>query len=341
MTVPDHRFRPNPIRPEPSIPMTDLPPTLATAAPRAGDRMTAQDREAWRLRIDRAGDEAGYFQTLGDRHFAFFSDEGSTLLVTFESAASIRARGDGLPAGLEIAGARGWSHLCLIAEGDTWYRDAAVYRYMDRLVDDAFFEDFDRVVFYGAGMGGYAAAAYSVAAPGSTVVALRPVATLNPALAGWDTRFVSARRLCFTDRYGFAPDMTEGAGQVFVVFDPEVEADAMHAALFAKPHVTFLRCRHFGARLETGLAEMGLLGPLLVAAGDGRLDAAAFHRLFRLRRGHVPYLREVMGELDASDRPMLAGLLARNAAARLGDPVFARRLERLAAQGVTLPPKRR
>ncbi len=320
--------------------MTDLPPTITSARPRAGDRSASQDRDAWRARIEQIGDEAGYFEALGERHFAFFADEAPILLVTFESAAAIRARADGLPAGLEIAAARGWSHLCLIAEGDTWYRDAAVYRYMDRLVDDAFFEDFDRVVFYGAGMGGYAAAAFSVAAPGSTVVAVRPVATLSPAIAGWDTRFISSRRLCFTDRYGFAPDMTEGAGQVYVLYDPEVEADAMHAALFARPHVTLLRCRHFGARPEAGLNDMGLLGALLLAAGDGRLDAATFHRLFRLRRSHVPYLREVMGELDASDRPVLAGLLARAAASRLNDPLFARRLERLAAQGILLPAQR-
>ena len=51
-------------------------------------------------------------------------------------------------------------------KGDTWFRDNRVYGYFDRLIADGFFEDFDTVIFYGAGSCGYAAAAFSVAAPG-------------------------------------------------------------------------------------------------------------------------------------------------------------------------------
>ena len=118
-----------------------------------------------------------------------------------------------MPLGAEHRAAGGWSHLCLIAEGDTWFRDPAVYAYFDRLVDDAFFEDFDHVLFYGAGMAGYAACAYSVAAPGAQVLALNPRATLDPAAGRWDDRDRAARRLDFTSRYGYAPDMLEGAAQ--------------------------------------------------------------------------------------------------------------------------------
>ncbi len=124
------------------------------------------NRDDWLKRIASVGEAAGYFEPLGAHHWALFADDGRVLYVTFESADAIRARDDGLPHGYETAQENGWSHLCLIAEGETWYRDADVYRYFDRLVDDAFFEDFDRVIFHGAGMGGYAACAFSVTAPG-------------------------------------------------------------------------------------------------------------------------------------------------------------------------------
>ncbi|MEJ6745505.1 MAG: hypothetical protein QNK98_01850 [Yoonia sp.] len=52
------------------------------------------------------------------------------------------------------------------------------------MIDDGFFEDFYNVLFYGTHGGTYAAAAYSVAAPGCTVLALRPQATLDPRIAG-------------------------------------------------------------------------------------------------------------------------------------------------------------
>ena len=111
----------------------------------------------WTAAMEAATEDDGYFHSLGARHWAFFADQGTTLLVSFESAQAIRARPDNMPLAQATAARHGWSHLCLIADGQTWYRDTAVYRYFDRLVDDAFFEDFDRVLFYGHGHGGHAA----------------------------------------------------------------------------------------------------------------------------------------------------------------------------------------
>lgn len=311
----------------------------------AADASAATDRASWLALVAEVGEEAGYFQPLGLRHWAFFSDESPTLLVTFETLDQVRASPGQLPAGHAIARANGWSHLCLIADGDTWYRDPAVYRYFDRQVDDAFFEDFDRVVFYGAGMGAYAACAFSVTAPGATVIAVQPVATLAPARAAWDRRFARHRRLCFTDRYGYAPDMTEGAGDVFVIHDPEEIPDAMHVALFARPHVHALRCRHLGARIEAALTQMNLLTPLLEAACRGQMSPGFFHRLYRERRRYSPWLRAVMAQLDAAGRPFLAALVARNVSSRMKAHRFRKRLTELeadlAAAGRALPAMRR
>ena len=302
----------------------------------------AEGRVAWLAKIDAIGEEAGYFQTVGNKHWAFFADESPTLLVTFENADDIRTGSDGqLPAGHAIAHAKGWSHLCLIADGDTWYRDPAVYRYFDRLVDDAFFEDFDRVVFYGAGIGGYAACAFSVAAPGATVLAVRPLASLAPSVAEWDKRHKAKRRLNFTHRYGYAPDMVDGAGQVFIAYDPEVPMDAMHAALFTKPFTTALRCRNYGLTPETMLAQMGVLSKLIEAACEGRLSAALFYELHRKRRDYGVYLRQLLQRANSLNRPMLEALICRNVLDRIGGPRFRKRMTQLEEQfdalGITMP----
>ncbi|NJM82817.1 MAG: hypothetical protein HC844_10215 [Tabrizicola sp.] len=194
----------------------------------------------WRREMEAVAADTGYLSAVGDRHWAFFNRNQPVLLVTFEVAANIRTRKSRLPEHHALAKANGWSELCLIAEGPTWWRDPAVYRYFDQLTDDAFLEDFDRVLFYGAGPGGYAAAAFSAAAPGAEVLLVNPRATLDPTIAGWDHRHRHARRFCFTDRYGFAPDMTEGAGRVWLIHDPQNRLDAMHAALFQRPgHAAF------------------------------------------------------------------------------------------------------
>ena len=293
----------------------------------------AESDEAWMMRMDEIGEELGYFQPLGDRHAAFFVDEGPTLLVSFESVASIRAGAENqMPLGYRIARRAGWSHLCLIADGDTWYRDASVYGYFDRLVDDAFFEDFDRVVFYGAGMGGYAAAAFSVAAPGATVICLRPQATLDPRVAEWERRFLAQRRVSFTDRYGFAPDMIEGAAQVFLLYDPEVMPDAVHAALFTRPHVTRLRCRHLGPRLEEDLGTMGVLRDMIENACLGHFSADDFHEGFRARRDNIGYLLRLLARLEADNRFGLVERLCRWAQDRFAHPRFRHALGRAEAE---------
>lgn len=303
------------------------------------------DDPQWLEAIAVVGDEAGSFTPLGASHSAFFADEGTTLLVTFETRDQIRkATPEQMPYGLSVTQPRGWSLLSLIATGPTWFRDQTVFRYFDRLVDDAFFEDFDRVVFYGAGMCGYAAAAFSVTAPGATVVAIQPQATLDPLVAGWDPRFMEMRRTSFTDRYGFAPDMTEGAGPVFVIYDPDQQLDAMHAALFARPWTTLLPCRNLGRDVAGALDGMRVLPSLLTAACTGALDAQLFRAFYRARRNFPPYLRSLSGKLEADGRPLLNAILCRNVVQRLNGPKFRARLADLERQldraGVTLPPSK-
>ncbi len=306
--------------------------TTSDCSPSASDAAIATDRQTWLTSIDAVGEEAGYFQTLGTRHWAYFVDESPILLVTFETVDAIRANADQLPSGDAIARKHGWSHLCLIADGDTWYRDPSVYRFFDRQVDDAFFEDFDHVAFYGAGMGGYAACAYCVTAPGATVLAISPRATLDPTRTGWDQRDKAHRRLDFTSRYGYAPDMTEGAGQVFIAFDPYNAADAMHATLFARPWMTPLRTRYLHDRAVDGLGQMGILSQMIETAAVGQLSAASFARLWRARRKFVPYLAALLGRAKSGNHPEREFKICNNVTRRLNAPAFRERLMELEAE---------
>lgn len=275
--------------------------------------------------------EEGSLAPLGPRHWAFFVDDGTTLLVSFEMLDQARARPGQMPLAHDIAAAQGWSHLCIIADGQTWYRDPEVWDYFDRLVDDAFFDGYQQVLFYGAGMGGYAACAFAVTAPGARVLALAPCATLAPAQAGWDTRARAARRLDFTSRYGYAPDMLEGAGKVVILHDPAQREDAMHAALFRAPHITRIAARHAGDRLESVLGNLGLLPGLIDDAMRGRLDAPRFAAIWRKRRDYGPYLRHLLELAAASGRPQREAMICRSVVRRLRAPEFAKRLANLTA----------
>lgn len=311
------------------IPMSQIDDTKTDAA------KAALDRAGWLSLLRNMGEDSGSFDVLGDHHWAVLNEDGTTLVISFDRLEDIQALEPGkMPHVFGQATQNGWSHLSLISEGETWYRDAAVYAYLDKLVDEAFFDDYEQIVFYGAGMGAYAAAAFSVAAPGCTVLAVQPRATLDPEIAGWDTRYTRARRLNFTNRYGYAPDMVDGAEKMFTVYDPYCRLDAMHVALFNKPFVTKLKTRFLGENTALSLAEMGLLPKLVKEACEGKLTAKSFSRHWRERRGFGAYLRLILRACTEAGHAKREAMICHSVTNRLRAPGFRKHLEKLQESGV-------
>ena len=279
----------------------------------------------------------GYAVPLGPQHAAIFVEKGSTLLVSFEAHHRIEDVSDnGHPLGWQMVKTLGWSHLCLASETDTWFRDGRVFAYFDRLIDSGFFDGFDTVIFYGAGPCGYAAAAFSVAAPGARVLTLQPQATLDPRVTEWDDRYIAMRRTAFDDRYGYAPDMLDAAQSAFVLYDPEIELDAMHAALFTRSNVTKFRMRHLGMRIDASLTRMNLLLRMLAQLSADKLTRVSLARLYRARRDDGAYQFNLLKHTTRDDRHKLTQWLAISVLERRDSPPFRKALTRanneLAAQ---------
>ncbi|WP_425038492.1 phosphoadenosine phosphosulfate reductase [Primorskyibacter sp. S187A] len=294
--------------------------------------MTDLNRADWTDALQGLARQHGFFERLGARHIAAHIKGNTTLVVTFESRQGIQALSDnGQPLGFELVKANGWSHLALVSEGDTWFRDGSVYGFFDRLTDEGFFDTFDDVLFYGAGPCGYAACAFSVAAPGALVLAIQPQATLEPRVSGWDERFIDFRMLDFTTRYGYAPDMIDAAQHAYILFDPRQALDAMHAALFRASNVTMLRAPFLGAALQSSLLDMALFFRILTRAGTRTLTPHWFYAMLRTRRNYPPYLRALMTELERDDRQELLETLCVNVTSRMKAPRFRRKLEELRA----------
>lgn len=290
----------------------------------------------WRSEIAVVSEEHGFFETLGQRHFAAHVRRGETLIVSFETMQGMRALTSGAePMGWSLVRQQDWSSLCIAAEGDTWFRDPEVIGLFDRLIDDGFFDDFETVLFYGAGPCGYAAAAFSVAAPGARVLAIQPQATLDARITEWDSRFVEMRRTDFTTRYGYAPDMLDACAQCFVIYDPLEQLDAMHATLFATAGAIQLRMARMGDALQSDLVRMRILIPVIIEAAEGRLTPSGFAKHYRARRNFLPYLRRLIAGLDGAKRTNLTYLVAHNVAQRIKAPRFLRRQAEIEAERKT------
>ena len=199
-------------------------------------------------------DELGFFEAIDAQHHAFHVTGGDTLLVTFESGAKLW--------GPDVATAIDASLLMIHADGPTWFRSPDLFDFVDDLTDEGFFDDFDTVLFAGAGMGAYGAGAFCVAAPGAEVLLMQPIATLERAKVPWEVRNRKAWSLRWGPRYSYAPRSVQAANHVTVISDPTETLDAMHASLFQADHTTHLRIPHAGPRVLTMLHSINLLTPL-------------------------------------------------------------------------------
>lgn len=252
------------------------------------------DQPDWLAALARIGTAEGFYRELGPLHSALFVQRSPKLLVSFEASAELcEAVPDQLPVGLRMSAREGWSSLTLLSHGDRRFRDQAVTALFDGLSDEGFFDMFDQLLFFGADHAGHAACAYSLAAAGARVLALRPVATCAPELASWDDRDRPARRLDFTSRYGYGPAMLDAAERAWVIYDPHEALDAMHAALYAQAPVTRLRAPFLGVDLGLNFRRMGLLEPLIATAMADELDQPGLSRLLRARHDHMAYLRHL------------------------------------------------
>ncbi|MCE5972292.1 phosphoadenosine phosphosulfate reductase [Sinirhodobacter sp. WL0062] len=313
----------------------------ARGAPSNPD-LSGHSRDDWRRELIRIGDESGFFRELGGQHTALHVRAGDTLVVTFENLDHVFEHGGNrLPWGFDFIRSHGWSILGLMAHDWTWYRDVAVHDFFDTLRDEGFFEQFSRVVFYGASMGGYAAAAFSAAAPGATVITISPQATLDKTQVPWETRYSKAWDRDFSDRYGFAPASLRAADSVYLLFDPHAELDANHAALFDDPNIMRLHCRMMGHRIASAMQGMEILKPVIESAIDGSLTADDFYRALRRRRRYTRYLKEMLARLDQRGNPWLMSLFCQHYLASRKGPLFRQHLNvanaQLAQQGRRIP----
>ncbi|MEJ6401974.1 hypothetical protein [Yoonia sp. 2307UL14-13] len=269
----------------------------------------------------------GWFEAGANGHsFLYTPRSKSTLVVTFDNLdIAMTKREDRRPWGYSFIEGQGWSALSVLAGGWTWYREPWVAAQFDRLVAEGFFDQFGRVVFYGASMGGYAACAFSPAAPGCDVVAISPQSTVDKTIVPWETRYKVVWDKDFSGKYGDAAKVSAAARRVSILYDPYEPLDAQHAARFTNPNAQHLRAPLLGHRLGSSLNQMGILSPIILGALEGTLTAHDYYKLLRARKSSLRYQRELFNRAVSHGHIKLAKRLGQyilaknpNRAVRLG-----------------------
>jgi hypothetical protein len=257
-----------------------------------------------------AGKDGWYRPGTNGHSFLYVPRDPDTLVVTFDNLdIAMTKREDRRPWGFSFIEDQGWSMLGVLAGGWTWYREPWVYDQFDDLRKSGFFKQFKRVVFYGASMGGYAACAFSPAAPGCDVVAISPQSTVDKSVVPWETRYKVVWDRDFTGKYGDASIVSQAANRVSILYDPYESLDAQHAARFTGKNVQHLRAPLLGHRLGSSLNQMGVLSPIILGALNGTLSSDEYYQLLRSRRSFPRYQRELFNRAVEKGHTALARAL--------------------------------
>lgn len=263
------------------------------------------DPEWDRLAPKLAGPQGWYRPGDNGHSFIYVPRDSDTLVVTFDNLDIAMNKRDRRPWGYEFIENQGWSMLGVLAGGWTWYREPWVHDQFDQLRDTGFFKQFKRVVFYGASMGGYAACAFSPAAPGCDVVAISPQSTVDRSVVPFETRYKVVWDKDFSGPYGDAAQVSVAAGQVTILYDPYEPLDAQHAARFTNDNTRLLRAPFLGHRLGSSLSQMGVLSRVMLGALNGTLSDQDYAQILRSRRDFPRYQRELfLRALDKGHRKL-------------------------------------
>lgn len=240
---------------------------------------------------------------VGAHHYARFFDNGPRLLVHFATAPK-GMKSDQHFSALEVqARKREWSLLLLVAEAGHDFRTADVVEFFDHCSDEATFDLFEDVLFYGDGDGGYAALCYALSAPGARIVAVTPS---QPAKATTERYVPEAQNLAVAQRLVW-------------LHDPYAPR-----ALDPSPVAQVLTTRYLKPGAEARLIRRGAFWPLLDGVMGKGVDSVSLFAALRARRNDRTYIRRLTKKCLNAGQFARAAAVAGSFAKRSGRKRFAR-----------------
>lgn len=263
----------------------------------------------WLADLRRSEYRKGWYYS--DEKFAaqFTQRSGDTLVVSFDNLSNVNDPSLARETwGYGFYASEGWSHLGVMAFEKNWYRDDALFDFMEE--KQALFRRFSTVVMTGTSMGAYAATAFADLAPGCTVVAFSPQATLAKARVPWEERFNSGRKQDWSGRYAHGPDHCVTARDVFIVYDPYFEPDRRHADFYQGDNIHHLKSWYSSHKSAQFMRRAEILKSVMQEAVAGNLTPALYYRLFRSRRDLIWYYNGLADHLIGKGHKRLAGQLA-------------------------------
>lgn len=236
------------------------------------------------------------------------------LVVTFDNLASDREAEQRRPFAFDLVRRQGWAILGVMVKRKDWFQCADLKAQMVALQAAGLFDRYAKVSFYGASMGGFGAAVFAPLAPGCTVLAIAAQSTLDRDLAPFEGRYRFGRGLGdWAAPFNDAAQGILAARQAYLIYDPMVAEDRLHADRMVGPAVQRLAVPHVTHKIPPMLKRMGVLKEVALLGLTGTLQPHSFRQLMRQRRIATPYLLSLIAAARAKGHPVLAEYAARRA----------------------------
>ncbi|WP_428513228.1 glycosyltransferase family 2 protein [Roseovarius sp.] len=261
----------------------------------------------WFDELRPGGDGEGFMERHLRHSLMFVRRPVNRLLVTFDNLSNVNdSSAEREPWAFKFAQDVNISHLGVMAHVADWYRDGDLIARFEKLRDEGFFEGYDRVIFAGVSMGGFAAIAFGSLVPGAHVVSVNPQSTLDTGLVPWETRYEGGRRQDWTLPLSDAAALTAGLGRVSIFYDPYHALDKQHVGRFSGDNIHVFHCRHSDHKTAVFMRKIGALKPVMHAAIFGDVDPVEFYRLYRARRDLRWYKNQVTAYFNDRGRDEMA-----------------------------------
>ena len=254
----------------------------------------------WYREIFPAGAHDGFYEKLG-QHALIHVDRGTKVLViTFDNLSDAGYPDYDVKAWAEkFIRDSGHSHLGVVAQGPTWFRDARLIERMEKLAASGFFARFDRVVMAGTSMGGFGALAFADLAPGCDVIAFSPQTTLSEELVPWEKRFGPGRAQDWTLPRSDAAKTVGNVRKLWVILDPFFTPDLKQIQRLPEDKISVLKSFGQGHKTALVLRRMDLLKDTMTKAIDGTLSEKWFYSVTRKRKDLYLYRKTMEDHLQA------------------------------------------
>ncbi|MEM9128344.1 MAG: glycosyltransferase family 2 protein [Pseudomonadota bacterium] len=261
----------------------------------------------WFDEIRPGGEMRGFFDRRLRHSLVFVERPVKRLLVSFDNLSNVNDESIArVPWAYKFARDINISHLGVMAHVADWYRDEDLIQYFEKLTSEGFFEGYDRVIFAGVSMGGFAAVSFASLVPGAHVVSINPQSTLDIDLVPWETRYANGRRQDWTLPYSDASKLTQSLGRVSIFYDPYFELDKKHVERFTGKNVRIFNCRYSNHKTAVFLRKIGALKPIMRSAIFDEITENDFYKLYRARRD-LPWFRGAVAQYFVdSDRNEIA-----------------------------------